>query len=343
VFRIQDVAKHAGTSVGSVSKVINGVEGVSDKMRDKVLKAIAELDYHPNVYARNMRAKSSKTIGVFVPLINDPYFPQFYNGIETKLEQLGYMPILFSGSSKTSSERPLDLLSQMMNRNLDGLIVSTYGWDNEFIEKLARIAEKMPVVSYKRKFTDSPLLSVGVNDYEGMYSAVSYLARIGHKHIAYINATAQLETSQDRLRGYKQALADNDIPFRESYITECASYSIREGYLNTRHVLRNSPLPTAIIGGNDTLAIGALKYLEELQIRVPQDIAVMGYDEIYLSQLVTPQLSTVALPVEQMTAKAVELIVSADPASESVQRDLTFGTELVVRRSTDLTSPFSLN
>ncbi|MFD2330216.1 LacI family DNA-binding transcriptional regulator [Cohnella sp. GCM10020058] len=340
--RIKDVAERAGVSVGTVSKVINNTEGVSRKTKAAVLKVIAELNYHPNLYARNMRAKSSRTIGIFVPLINEPYFLPFYDGINKRLEQIGYTPILFSGITQQSSEGTLDLLSQMMHRNLDGLIVSTYGWDDATIAKLARMAEEIPVVSYKRKFEDSPIHSVGVDDFEGMYRAASHLLQIGHRHIAYMNAAPELETSRQRLGGYRQALADHGVEERPEYIVDCPSYRIMDGYHYAHRALQTRPLPTAIIGGNDTLAIGVMKYLQELQMRIPHDIAVMGYDELPLAQLMSPQLSTMSLPTDAMTALAVDLIVGSEGGGEPA-RHHAFDTKLIVRGSTDMTAKVHLD
>lgn len=335
---IKDVAERAGVSVGTVSKVINNTTGVSQKTKSSVLKVIAELNYHPNLYARNMRAKSSKTIGIFVPLINEPYFLPFYDGINKRLEHTGYTPILFSGITPQSSKGSLDLLSQMLHRNLDGLIVSTYGWDEEIVAKLERMAAEIPIVSYKRKFDNSPIHSVGVDDFRGMYQAASHLLQIGHRHIAYMNASPELETSQLRLQGYMQALADQGVEAKPEYIVECPSYRIMDGYRNAAKVLQTRPLPTAVIGGNDTLAIGAMKYFQELQIRIPHDIAVMGYDELPLAQLMHPQLSSVSLPTAAMTASAVDLIVGAQEAGAEPARHHHFDTDLIVRGSTDMTA-----
>lgn len=338
---IKDVAERAGVSVGTVSKVINNAAGVSKKTKAAVLKVISELNYHPNLYARNMRAKSSKTIGIFVPLINEPYFLPFYDGINKKLEKIGYTPILFSGITHESSKGPLDLLAQMMHRNLDGVIVSTYGWDDAIVSRLAQIAEELPVVSYKRKIGGTPIHSVGVDDFKGMRQAVTHLLQIGHRHIAYLNASPQLETSELRLRGYQQALADFGVEARPEYIVECPSYRIMDGYRYAAKALQTRPMPTAIIGGNDTLAIGVMKYLQELQIRIPHDIAVMGYDELPLAQLMHPQLSTVSLPIGAMTAKAVDLIVGGEDSQPA--RHHEFDTELIVRGSTDITAKIVLD
>lgn len=341
--RIKDVAEKAGVSVGTVSKVINNADGVSRKTKSAVMKVIAELNYHPNLYARNMRAKSSKTIGIFVPLINEPYFLPFYDGINRRLEGTGYTPILFSGSTQESSKGPLDLLTQMMHRNLDGLIVSTYGWDDAIVAKLEAMAREIPIVSYKRKFEQSPIHSVGVDDGEGVYQATAHLLQLGHRDIAFMNAAPHLETSRLRLEGYRRALADFGVEAKPEYLLECPNYTIMDGYRHAGKILQTRPFPTAVIGGNDTVAIGIMKYFQELQIRIPQDIAVMGYDELPLAQLMHPQLSTVSLQTAAMTAKAVELVIGVEEEERSPARHHQFETRLIVRGSTDMTAKLQMD
>jgi len=334
--QLKDVAKYAGVSNGTVSKVLNGSPGVSQKMKLRVLKAIQELDYQPNMVARSLRTKTTNLVAIMVPFTNDPYFVEFFRGVSMELRNIGCVPVLYS--TEPNKSLSTQEIRDMVMRGIDGLIVSTFGWEEEVLAELCEIAKRVPVVSFKRAFPGTDIHSVVVDDQAGMYQAVSYLTSIGHRRIGFIAAGLDLETGRQRLEGYRQALLDAGIEVDENLIVACDSYQISEGYHSVQQLLKRHPLPTAIMGANDSISIGVLKYLESRNVRIPEDIAVMGYDDVPLSTIVTPRLSSVALPVYEMTARAVRIIEKAIKGEIEGVVNESFSGTLVIRKSTDFSA-----
>lgn len=333
---LKDVAVKAGVSTGSVSKVLNGHPGVSEKLKRKVQRAIDELDYRPNMVARSLRTKTTNTVAVMVPTSNDPYFVEFFRGVSLALRDIDCVPMLYSMEFNT--EMPANVIQEVLMRGVDGLIVSTYGWEQDIIDKLFDIAERLPVVSFKRSFPGTAIHSVNIDDESGMRMAVNHLIASGHKRIGYLAAGLELKTGQDRMNGYKSALDEAGIAFDDNLVIDCESFQIEAGYNRVQQLLKRFPRPTAIVGANDSLAIGALKYLESRNLKMPEDIAVMGYDDEPLSTLVTPKLSSVSVPVYEMTRRAVQIIDRALRGELDEQVNDVFPMELVVRDSTDFSA-----
>nr|WP_306220191.1 substrate-binding domain-containing protein [Cohnella sp. WQ 127256] len=273
-------------------------------------------------------------IAVMVPFTNDPYFVEFFRGVSIELRNFGFVPILYSTEPQFSVQE----IRELVMRGIDGLIVSTYGWDDEVLEELYLIAKKVPVVSFKRCFPGTAIHSVNVDDKHGMYQAVSHLTSIGHRRIGYITAGMNLETGQQRLAGYQLALEEAGIEYDPNLVVPSEDFQIADGFHSVQHLLKRFPLPTAIVGANDSLSIGVLKYLEGRNVKIPEDIAVMGYDDVPLSTMVTPSLSSVRVPVYEMTAKAVRII---DAIIKQECKDVVnekFPTSLVIRHSTDFSA-----
>ncbi|QGQ99557.1 LacI family transcriptional regulator [Paenibacillus psychroresistens] len=335
MIQLKDVAELAGVSTGSVSKVLNGY-AVSPRMKKSVELAIAELNYKPNMVARSLRTKTSNSIGVMVPYTNDPYFMEFFRGVSIGLSEKGKVPFLFS--TEPHDEFSAQKMQQIFMRGVDGLIVSTYGWKDSVLEELYLIAEKIPVVSYKRSFPGTAIHSVGVDDCSGMFKAVEHLTSIGHRRIGYIASGLNLDTGQQRLKGYQQALEQAGIAYEDNLVVESAAFQIEDGYNAVQQLLKRFPLPSAIVGANNSVAIGALKFLESRNVKIPEDIAVMGYDDEPLSTLVTPKLSSVSVPVYEMTAKAVQIIEDAILGVHKETINILFPTTLKIRNSTDFSA-----
>lgn len=336
MIQIKDVARLAKVSTGSVSKVLNSSSGVSQRMREKVENAIEQLGYRPNMVARSLRTKTTNTVAIIVPYTNDPYFVEFFRGISMELRRIDCIPLLYS--SEPAPTLTMDEIRQLVMRGVDGLIVSTYGWAEETLQELIKISDQIPVVSFKRTFPGTPIHSVNVDDLEGMYTAVRHLTSIGHRRIGYLSAGLGLETGQQRMQGYMKALKEADIAFDEQLIVHCESFSISDGYVGVQQLMKRYPFPTAVVGANDAVAIGALKYLETRNVKIPESIAVMGYDDVPLSTMVSPPLSSVALPVYEMTAECVSIIEQALKGYITEPVNRLFSSRLVIRNSTDFSA-----
>ncbi|MCD9020533.1 LacI family DNA-binding transcriptional regulator [Cohnella silvisoli] len=333
---LKDVAQRAGVSTGSVSKVLNGHPSVSEVLKSKVDKAIAELNYRPNMVARSLRTKTTNTVAVMVPTSNDPYFVEFFRGVSLALRDIQCVPMLYSMEFNT--DIPVNVIHEVLMRGVDGLIVSTYGWEQDIIDELFRISERLPVVSFKRSFPGTSVHSVNIDDQAGMNKAVQHLIKNGHRRIGFLAAGLDLKTGQDRLNGYRTALEASGIEFDDNLVVDCESFQIEAGYNKVQQLLKRYPRPTAIVGANDALAIGAMKYLESRNLRIPEEIAVMGYDDEPLSTLVTPKLSSVAVPVYEMTRRAVQMIDKALKGELHQAVNEMFPTEVIVRDSTDFSA-----
>ena len=324
--KIVDVARRAGVSVGSVSRVINEHPTVSPATRERVEIAIRELDYVPNAIAGSLRSRRSKTIGLIIPDVTNPFFSELALHVERSAAAAGYNVIL--GNSDNSAERQKHYLRALAVRRVDGIIlVPARGIEPSFEFEIPLVGVDRDVVG--RQFVAS-------DNRAGAKSAVEYLHRLGHQLIACVAGPKDLPNAQERRMGYE----DVALPILRSagvdpsaYIVS-ADFSYESGYAAVRSLMDVAPRPTAIFASSDQQAIGGLRAAADLGLAVPDDLSIVGFDDIPLANLVMPRLTTVRQPVAKIGVLAMQLLLDLfSGAAAPRRRRHLLATSLQVRQS----------
>jgi len=300
----EDVARRAGVSTTTVSHVINETRFVSRELRQRVYEAMEALDYQPNAIARSLRRRESEQIGVIVPDIAYPFLAEVARGIEDTAFRLGYNVIFCS--SHQDSVKELACLDLARTRQVDGIIVLGAGSDPEHVAEL--IERGTPVVSCNQQFRDFPVDTVVADNERAGFQATRHLLSLGHHRIACMAGPQEVAISATRLEGYRLALGDMGIPVPEGMVTH-ADFGNRGGFDAMNRLLDLSEPPSAVFACNDLMAMGALCAASKRRLRVPQDVAIIGCDDIALAAFTNPSLTTVALPKHELGTLAVELLV----------------------------------
>ncbi len=326
---MKDVAEAAGVSVTTVSHVINETRYVSDELRARVLKAMEELNYHPNILARSLRRGKTHTIALIVPDNSNPFFAEIARVAETIGFENDYSVILCN--SNKSVEREAAYLDVLIAKKVDGIIFIAAGSTQEHLQELAR--EGIPVVVADRDVPQTLADVVLVNHEQGGYDATKYLIGLGHRRIACIAGPSPLTPSADRVHGYKRALAEAGIPFDEQLVVPCTE-SYVSGEIAMAQLLNLNEPPTAVFAYNDVTAIGALRAIANAGLQVPRDISIVGFDDIPLASAVVPSLTTIAQPIAELATLAVEILISRLRGSETLPgKRIMLETRLIVRES----------
>jgi len=327
-----DVARAVGVSIQTISAVINDKPGISDATRERVRHAVAELDYHPNLLASGLRSQRTRTIGVLISSITNPYFPEIVRGVEDIAHREGYS--LFLCNTDEDPAKQLDYLRLLRRHKVAGLVaVSGMGAmdGRRILEWL--VAHEAPVVLMGGDRTHDKITTIGVDDHRGGYLATAHLLDLGHRRIGLVTGPPNHGVSQRRMAGHEEALRDRGIG-SDPLLVVPGGFDVVSGQFGARRLMTLNTPPTAIVAGNDLAAIGAMTVLKRLGRRVPEDVAVVGYDNIEMAALYDPPLTTVAQPLYDMGAYAMRTILERvrDPTMGGAH--VTFDTPLIVRRST---------
>ena len=321
---IKEVAKAAGVSTATVSRVINNNGYVNEETKVKVLKAIKELEYKPNIIARSLYKKESKMIGLIVPDITNPFFPQLTRAVEDVANNKGYTVIL--GNSDQQEEKEKAYIDMMAQQYVDGLIIVSNTLDDRYLSKYNK-----PFVMIDRN-TSKTGPAVVVNNREGAREAVLYLIKSGSRVIAHISGPENVNNAVLRCQGYIDIVRDKDW-FHPKYIQQ-GDYTLQGGYKATIKLLNQYPEIDAIFAANDLMAIGVLKAARDLNLKVPEDLAVIGFDGIEVGQATAPELTTMQQPIYKIGEKATTLLldlINKKPLNKEVYE---LPVELCVRQST---------
>lgn len=321
---IRDVAKLANVSPATVSRVINGTANVAEDKKQRVLRAIEESGFTPNEVARSLFKKSSKIIGIIIPSIKNPFFTELSSSVERTANQYGYRMLLCNTNAELEKEK--NALSMLSAMNVDGIILATSN------KELQRYLDecKTPIVTIDRLV--SAHVSGGYihcDHYEGGRIAMEHLLDCKCKNIVCVKGMDQISSAKERYEGYLDVCKEHGI--KEQSI-EC-DYDFNEGLLMAERLLEQFPQVDGIIACNDMVAISIYKILHRKGIKVPQNIQLIGYDNIYLSSLMTPEFTTVAQPIDRMGVKAVKLLIEEKEESIGV-KEFIFSPKLIVRETT---------
>ena len=324
---IKDVARKANLSVATVSRVIRGKEHISDKAKKKVLAAIEELNYQPNIIARNLREQKTKTILIIVPDIKNTFFPDVFRGIESVAMRRGYQVILQDMQNDVRiEEKYFNALSQ---RQVDGIISLSAKSEKHIIEYVAR-EYKLVIAGQYLKNANIP--TIAINNVEAAQKAVEHLIKLGHKRIAHIAGPLSQIIFQDRLKGYCSALENHNIPIDPQLVFK-GDFSYSSGEILASKIIELNNSVTAIFSANDEMAVGTIKALKAAGKRVPEDYAVVGFDNIQMSSIVEPALTTIENPKQEMGIKAMEMLIKLLDGEPIADTKITLGYDLIVRES----------
>jgi LacI family repressor for deo operon, udp, cdd, tsx, nupC, and nupG len=327
MIKMEEVAKLADVSTATVSRVLSGSGKVTEKTKYKVMKAIQSLDYQPNIMARNLRKMETKTILVIVPDISNIFFSKVLKGIEVVAREQEYQILL--GNTDNMIERELEYLNLLRQRKADGVILLTARANRKYIEELSL---KYPLVLACEYIEGSNIPTVSIDNISSARRATEYLISLGHRRIGYVSGPMNVILNRDRLKGYKQALATNGIEL-ESILVQEGDYSFDSGYkLAMKYFSLENP-PTALFSANDEMAIGCVKAAKAMGLRVPEDLSIVGFDNIRTSQIVEPAITTVAQPMYEIGEKAMLLLLGLIKDETLTKRQFVLEDQLIIRDS----------
>jgi len=327
---IKDVAKKAGVSVTTVSHVINKTRFVSEELQTKVKNVMKELDFHPNVMAGSLRRKRTSTIGLIVPDNSNQLFAELSKEVEDILFRSGYSVMLCN--SAYDYKRELTHISTLRSKSVDGMIIVPTTQQVEHINRL--IESNLPVVLMDRLVPETKADIVLIDNFQGTHDATEYLIKLGHSDIGYIDRPFDLPHSLDRVLGYKKALEENGLEFQENLIVR-GGFNYDDGAKAMEALLDRKPVPTAVLAFNDITALGAMRRIQDSEFRVPEDISVIGFDDIPQSAYTFPRLTTVHFPRKRMAEAACKLLFRRIRSSKLEQKkDVILPLHLVIREST---------
>lgn len=326
-----DVAREAGVSQMTVSRVINHREDVSEPTRQRVLEVIGRLGYRPSNIARSLATQRTGTLGLVVPDVANPFFADIARGVEHEAYAANYT--VFLCNSEEHPQRELDLLRSLEERRVDGLILCSSRLDEEQLqEALAHFPAAVLVNRHCRRPDVGLVLA---DDAGGASRAIQHLLRSGHQEIGFLAGPPNSYSGRQRLQGYRSALERAGLAC-DPVLTRSCSPSIAGGRAAARQLLDERPRLTALFCYNDLTAVGALQACAELNRAVPDRIAIVGFDDIPLAALVTPSLTTVAVPRYQMGVEAMRLLLRHIGGSLDDNGNLKIPVELAIRASAPL-------
>ena len=323
---IQEVAKKANVSVATISRVLNNSSHVKKETRESVMKAIRELNYSPNLSGRILRRNETKVVLVLLPTISNPFYSKAVKGIRHAADKMGYLTMICNTESNINKE--LEYINLLKHKQADGAIIMSQESD---IKNLEEIGASYPVIQCFEYHKTNSLSFVSIDNEKAAYEAVNYLIGIGHKRIGLIGCNTQYPSAQQREEGYKKALRDATVELDPDLIVR-GDYGFKSGFNCTGRILEQKP--TAIFAISDMQAIGVIKALKGKGVRVPEDISVMGFDNISFSEIYDPGLTTVSQPTYDIGSKAMEILIDQIKGEIAAPRHTIMEHELVIREST---------
>ncbi|MCD5324332.1 MULTISPECIES: LacI family DNA-binding transcriptional regulator [Pontibacillus] len=325
---IQDVARLANVSIATVSRVLNDQPGYSEKTKQKVLKIIEELGYQPNAVARGLVNQKTGTIGVLFPSVSGLLSAEILHGIETKAHEHRYSVIVCNTAE--NREKTIKYLQVLREKRVDGLIFVSEAVTEEYYEIFCRM--DIPVVLVSTQSYQYPLPFVKVDDRNGAYAATKHLIDKGHAAIGMIAGSEDDPIAGwPRIEGYRHAMREAGLSLEETLVQSRESFHYHEGRRGFQVLMKDHPELTAIFAASDELALGAISAAYEASITIPEDVSIIGYDNLILAEMSVPPLTTIAQPFKRMGSKAVRMMLDLINGKEAESTILPH--ELVIRDS----------
>ncbi|MFC0472678.1 LacI family DNA-binding transcriptional regulator [Halalkalibacter kiskunsagensis] len=325
---IADVAKLAGLSRATVSRVINNHPYVTDKKKQLVYQAMKELEYYPNSSAQRLRKQKTDTIAVLVPNLTNPFFPFLIEGMEMIAVE-NHLQLLIC-QTQQDKDKELTFLNLLKTKQVDGLIFTAIKND---LETIASYQECGPIILCNEYQSEAKIPIIRLDQYKGSYMGTRFLIEKGHRNIAYCGG-AEGELGADRQKGFMDAMKESRLEVDSKSMFRYPP-SIDSGKKVLREILAMENKPTAIFAGSDEVAAGIVKEAKSFKLRIPEDIAVMGFDDLPIAELVEPSLTTIRQPVKGIGKKTMEIMISmlANPSTNIENQVYELPIELVIRES----------
>ncbi|MDF2926519.1 MAG: transcriptional regulator, LacI family [Paenibacillaceae bacterium] len=330
---MKEVAAAAGVSLGTVSNVLNHHPSVTEENRRKVQEAVQRLKYRPNVAARTLKTKTSKSLGLIIPDITNPFYPELARGAEDAAKQFGYS--LFLCNNDRSAEKEREYINILVEKKVDGIILVKPGIGAEEILDIRGQCAAVLVDVHGAELPECDIINV--DDRGGALKAMELLYGLGHRRIALISGELEAMSSRTRQQAYLEFLGSHGIPVDDRLVKR-GSYDWHSGYKCAVELLRNPDPPTAIFAANDLMALGAMKAVRERQLSVPGDFSLVGFDDVDMASLCAPPLTTVRQPKYEIGVLGVETLIRQIAAAEKKEAHqpgtVVLDTELILREST---------
>jgi len=332
---IYDIAQEARVSVATVSRVLNNTAPVKLATRDKIMELIQKYQFQPNALARSLTKKETGTIGVIVPDITNPFFPEVFSGIEKEARDKGYTFLLCD--TLGSYERESQYLNILREKQVDGILfmggrINLSRCGQALADEVREAASRTPLVLINGSLPGNALHGVRIDEAMGAEMATRHLIGLGHRDIAFIGGNEHMSTTAQKVRAFKKALRENGLEARPECVLH-ADFSIESGQLLMKRLLELPRRPTAVLCVNDFNAVGAVKTAARAGYRIPEDLSIVGFDDIPLATAINPELTTVSQKMETLGRKSVEVLHKLI-GKEKVKKLTVIEPELIVREST---------
>ncbi len=328
--RLKDVAKHAGVGVGTASRVLNNEKSVNDELRRRVLNSMRELGYQPNAIARSLKSRQTKTIGIILPDISNGYYSEIVRGAEDVAHENDYSIILCNSDNRGRKEEKI--ITNLEEKQLDGYVIMSHKISQRTLNIIKKL--KKPTVSISTYMPYKQVSTINISNFNAAKTAVDFLLENGHTKIAIITGPQEdRDSGLCRLGGYKQALIDHGIEINENIIANAYAYNYDEGFRCARELVDKIKQFTAVFASSDHLAIGAMKAFWLESIKIPEDISIIGFDNINVSEYTLPPLTTIHQPRYEMGRAAIEQLCCLINDSDAVAENITLKHSLVERET----------
>jgi LacI family transcriptional regulator len=326
---IQDVAKRAGVGAITVSRVINNSGYFSQETRDKVEKAISELGYVPNTLARSLRSKKTNTLALILTDITNPFFTTLARGVEDKASEMGYT-IIFCNTDE-SDRKESTYVNILLQKQVDGFLLVPAESKPHIIELIQQ--RGAPLVVIDRQVPGADVDLVRCDSEEGACQLTHFLISLGHRHIAILSGRQGISTADDRVSGYRRAMDESGLQVNADYCVR-GEFTQDSGYQMAQRAIGLRPRPTALVAANNFITIGAMKALQEAHLRVPEDIALVGFDDLPPAMVTFPFFTVASQPAYEMGQLATELLLKRLKNREVKRHEeIILPTQIIVRQS----------
>ncbi len=326
--KLEDIAKETGFSISTVSRVLsNSNYPVSEQIREKVIQVAETMGYEPNIAARSLRTDRTNTIGIIVDDFLSPFTPPIVRGIQDYLNESGFLSLVVNSDWDPDQEQAA--IKALLSRPVDGIIFVEYSHQttSDVLER-----SNKPRVFVHRLFGSPIKNSVVPDDYHGASLATEHLINLSHQRIGYINGPENWHTWRARLSGYRDTLASHNLPFDTSLV-QPGDWELESGYAAAKNFLNLVERPTAIFAANDLMALGAIYEIQDAGLSVPEDMAVVGYDNRNFTKTVRPRITTMSMPVIEMGGVAAELLLNQIAEGRKEEEEIKVKGQLIIRET----------
>lgn len=324
---IKDIAKRIGVSYATVSRALNDRPGVRASLKDRIMNEARKMGYQPNAVARGLIMKKTDTIGLVIPDITNPFFPEVARGVEDAASDLGYN--LFLCNTNWSAEKEKTYLRVLQEKRADGIIITPVSDDDESVFDQVSI----PLVFVSRLPANSSNSYVTIDNVRGGFLATKHLIEGGYRRIAFVGGNAEVHVNAERLEGYRSALARYHYRLDDNLVVS-GSFKTESGYALAQTLLALPDPPDAVFAANDVIALGVLQYVSEAGLRVPEDFGIIGFDDIPFVSYPQIRLTTVSQPKYEMGRTAAEICIARVDGGRDKEVRTILEPELVIRSTT---------